>query len=421
MHIERRRLIDDMLSSVGKLNNFEALFMAFADKFKKWNADSMKDNGVFDVIDFFSGCGGMSLGFQALPEFKKVFNILGAVDINQSALASYSKNFRSPVLNVDIRDLVADKNFNMMYQFFNLSQRSNPLIIIGCAPCQGFSAHGKRYRHREDKRNNLIQTFAEISIKLDPDYIVMENVPEIFTEKYWEFYKQARELFIKRGYKINQTVYNAASFGVPQSRNRAVIVASKKSYELPVPVLTSEHYNNVRSAIGDLPAINAGETSILDSFHRSANHRKETVGIIASVPKNGGNRPSGIGPKCLDKVKGFYDVYGRLSWDKPSITITQYSRNPASGRFSHPEQNRGLSIREAARLQSFPDSFIFDGSLDACFKQIGEAVPPLLSLAIATSIMINESSFAHIGKQLIKSVTEPVSSSYSCEIEQRLK
>ena len=110
--------------------------------------------------------------------------------------------------------------------------------------------------------------------------------------------------------------------------------------------------------------------------------------MIAAVPRDGGNRPAGIGPKCLDKIKGFYDVYGRLSWNKPSITITQYARNPASGRFSHPEQNRGLTIREAARLQSFPDGFVWEGSLGEKFKQIGEAVPPLLALAIATKIAI---------------------------------
>ena len=103
----------------------------------------------------------------------------------------------------------------------------------------------------------------------------------------------------------------------------------------------------------------------------------------------GGSRPDGVGPKCLDKIKGFYDVYGRLSWDKPSITITQYARNPASGRFSHPEQDRALTIREAARLQSFPDGYQWEGALGENFKQIGEAVPPLLSLAIATQIALS--------------------------------
>ena len=131
-----------------------------------------------------------------------------------------------------------------------------------------------------------------------------------------------------------------------------------------------------------------GKADPKDALHRCSAHKQSTIEVIASVPHDGGSRPVGVGPQCLDKVKGFYDVYGRLSWDKPSITITQYARNPASGRFSHPEQDRGLTIREAARLQSFPDGYKWHGSLGENFKQIGEAVPPLLSLAMASQIAV---------------------------------
>ena len=144
----------------------------------------------------------------------------------------------------------------------------------------------------------------------------------------------------------------------------------------------------VRNAISDLPPVAAGQICTSDALHRCSTHRQSTIDVIKAVPHDGGSRPSGIGPKCLDKIKGFYDVYGRLAWDKPSITITQYARNPASGRFSHPEQDRGLTIREAARLQSFPDGYVWEGSLGEKFKQIGEAVPPLLALAVATQIAL---------------------------------
>lgn len=241
----------------------------------------------------------------------------------------------------------------------------------------------------------------------------MENVPEILGKKYWDHYDEARKILEENGYTVKQTIYNSASFGVPQARFRAIIIASKIEFELPIPLLEKEQFITVRDAISDLPKVAAGEVSLNDKFHRSAKHKSSTIETISQVPKDGGNRPSGIGPKCLDKVKGFSDVYGRLYWDKPSITLTQYSRNPASGRFTHPEQNRGLTIREAARIQSFPDSYDFQGSLDHCFKQIGESVPPLLSIAIASQIIRALSNEIKTNDCRVESITSPVRSSYT--------
>jgi DNA (cytosine-5)-methyltransferase 1 len=146
-------------------------------------------------------------------------------------------------------------------------------------------------------------------------------------------------------------------------------------------------------------------------MHRSAAHRKTTIDVIKAIPKNGGSRPNGVGPKCLQDFKGFADVYGRLAWDRPAITITHYARNPASGRFVHPEQNRGLTMREAARLQSFPDGFEFTGGFDDIFRQIGEAVPPLLSLSVAASTLAALKGEVHSGIE--KLVTEPVNDSFA--------
>ena len=207
----------------------------------------------------------------------------------------------------------------------------------------------------------------------------MENVPEILTGKYKMHYEEAKNVFIQNGYYVVQRVYNAAGFGVPQARIRAIIVASKyKNFVLPDEMLSVEEYKTVRDAIADLPHVDARhQIPMVDRYHRCSTHKQSTIDVIAQVPHDGGSRPKGVGPKCLDKVNGFSDVYGRLRWDKPSITITQYARNPASGRYSHPEQNRGLTIREVARLQSFPDGYLWNGSLGDAFKQIGEAVPPL--------------------------------------------
>jgi DNA (cytosine-5)-methyltransferase 1 len=372
---------------------FEEKFYEGVKLLKRWKPKKANNEGEIDVLDFFSGCGGMSLGFAAISQKTNLFNIVGGIDLSESALKSFEKNYMTKTLLKNIREIYLNGEQKQIKDYFGLKEkRKKPLVIIGCAPCQGFSAHQKKYGKKHDERNTLIGAFAEIVVSFKPDYIVMENVPEILGEKYAQHYQEAKEIFENNGYKITQAIFNSAGFGVPQARYRALIVASKNSFSLPLEILAPDEYATVKDAIGDLPKVNAGEIFKGDSYHRSASHKKTTIDTISKVPKNGGSRPKGVGPKCLDKVNGFYDVYGRLSWEKPSITITQYSRNPASGRFSHPVQNRGLTIREAARIQSFPDGFEFEGSLDECFKQIGEAVPPLLSLAIATQIALEFTS-----------------------------
>ena len=389
------QLQNDNIKDKGKVNEhsfeqFKIMFEAAAKKLKAWKPKKNSPECAIDVLDFFSGCGGMSLGFAAISKQTNLFNIIGGIDVNGTALKSFEKNYNAKTLKKDIREIYLNEQEQEIKDYFGIKQkRKKPLVVIGCAPCQGFSAHRKKNWHKSDERNTLIGAFAEVVVSFDPDYIVMENVPEILGKKYFHHYEEAREIFESNGYKISQGIFNSAAFGVPQARRRAIIVASKRDFSLPVELLSPNNYVTVRNAIGDLPVIGPGEILETDYYHRSASHKKQTIDTISRVPKNGGSRPKGVGPSCLDKVNGFSDVYGRLSWDKPSITITQYSRNPASGRFTHPEQNRGLTIREAARIQSFPDGFEFEGNLDECFRQIGEAVPPLLSLAIATQVAIN--------------------------------
>lgn len=365
---------------------FIELFNKGKESLSQWRPQTkIMSEATFDVIDFFCCGGGMSLGFASLRES---FRILGGVDINSTSLKTYELNYGTHVLNADITTISPESS--LIQQTFKL-KKNRPLIVIGCAPCQGFSAHRKKYGDKpEDERNTLIGYFSDIAVNLNPDFVVMENVPEILTGKYKNHYEEAKKIFTKNGYYVVQRVYNAAGFGVPQARCRAIIVASKyKNFVLPDELLFEEEYKTVRDAIADLPYVDArSQTEMADIYHRCSTHKQSTIDVIAQVPHNGGSRPKGVGPKCLDKVNGFSDVYGRLSWDKPSITITQYARNPASGRYSHPEQNRGLTMREAARLQSFPDGYLWNGSLGDVFKQIGEAVPPLLALAIATQIVL---------------------------------
>ncbi|MDE7024659.1 MAG: DNA cytosine methyltransferase [Paramuribaculum sp.] len=363
-------------------------FSDFSKQLESWNPARSLHNSRAKVVDFFCGCGGTSLGFASVPGF---FKILYGIDINKSALKSFETNFGCQTLCRDVR-LLNDADLLEISNTINAAG-AGPLVVVGCCPCQGFSAHRKKDGDKpEDLRNSLIGTFSTLALKLDPDYIVMENVQEVLNGKYRWHYEEAKKIFSEAGYFITQRIYNAASFGVPQARIRAIIVASKKPFDLPDEVLMPKEYHTVRDAIGNLPPANNPQG--VDPYHFSSKHKQSTIDVIAQVPKDGGSRPQNVGPKCLDKVKGFYDVYGRLYWDKPSITITKTSRNPASGRFSHPEENRGLTLREAARLQSFPDAFRFEGGSSDRYEQVGEAVPPLLSLAIATKIYLEEMSHA---------------------------
>jgi DNA (cytosine-5)-methyltransferase 1 len=392
------------------------------DKWETSNKFRDDQKTLFQVMDFFCGAGGMSLGFAALANIMPSFEMIGGCDIDPDAVKTYELNFHAPGIMTDIRTLVDDNrnDFDEFLKKFPKYDNKKPLILIGCAPCQGFTSHRKKNWNIEDNRNTLVGAFADIAVKLQPVCIVMENVPEMLSKKYWDHFEAARKTFEKAGYIVHQTIYNAASFGVPQERFRSLVIAMKKDFLLPDVLLTEpDQYITVKQTIGNLPKVAPGKQCLTDRYHISANHRESTIQTIKAVPKDGGNRPIGVGPKCLDKIKGFSDVYGRLYWNRPSITITHYARNPASGRFVHPEQDRGLTIRETALLQSFPKGFIFKGSFDSIFKQIGEAVPPKMACAVAANVFIELLSLPPNEtekKNAVISINQPVSNSYSSVI-----
>lgn len=381
---------------------------------------SSYEGNPFQLIDFFSGAGGTSLGFAALNNVIPAFKMLGGCDINEMSATTYSHNFGTPLIHEDITQLAFEAG--MLTSFLKKIgyDDSKPTVMIGCAPCQGFSSHRKKHWNEEDDvRNSLIMAFVEIVKKVHPDVIIMENVPEFLSTRYWKYFSAAKKSYEEMGYIVKETIYNAAAFGVPQERFRSIVIGMKKEFVLPQGYLHPSEYKTVRDAIGHLPVVAAGIASPNDIMHKSAAHKKSTIEVIKKVPHDGGNRPAGIGPKCLDKTKGFSDVYGRLFWDKPSITITHYARNPASGRYTHPEQDRGLTAREATLLQSFPNGFEFCGKYDDIYRQIGEAVPPMLSSAIAASVLIEMLSTPPTMDELKnspQSINAPVSSSYSSVI-----
>jgi DNA (cytosine-5)-methyltransferase 1 len=348
--------------------------------------------GPIDVIDMFAGCGGMSAGFLAVNTILPAYRLAMAVDIDDVAMVTYEKNLGLKPAALDIH-AYADRQDDLLKRVSAARQgSSNPLVLIGCAPCQGFSSH-RNSAGEGDLRNNLFVTFAKAAAAIQPDAVIIENVPEITTDRYWPVLVEARQTLERAGYKTILTTHNLAEFGVPQNRFRAVMIGMRHSFSMPRGFLAESNRRTVRDAIGELPSIRPGEACTSDPMHYTAAHRPSTIETIKAVAQDGGRRPFDVGPESLRRFAhrtgelAFKDVYSRLWWDRPSITITGHARNPASGRYVHPEQHRGLSLREAALLQGFPRSWMFSGGLGPAFLQVGNAVPPPFAAFLATHLL----------------------------------
>lgn len=373
-------------------------------------------DGPIDVIDMFSGCGGMSAGFRAVNGVIPTFRIVSAVDIDRVANRSYLANIGLAPLLEDVSRLANSKD--SLSRVSESRHRRNPLVLIGCAPCQGFSSHRNAAGQR-DGRNSLFVDFAKVAIALEPEVVVVENVPELLTTRYWPYVREARRILESAGYQVHLGVHNMAEYGVPQQRYRALMLALRRPFRKPTGFLSRERFRTVREAIGHLPPIAAGQRHQSDPLHYTAGHQESTLATIKAVPKDGGNRPAGVGPESLRRIEqrqgraAYEDVYGRLWWDRPSITVTAYARNPASGRFVHPEQDRGLSVREAAMLQGFPSTYWLEGTLDERFRQIGNAVAPPFAAALAAQILGELLATEQPRVPAGAGIQEPVGSSFS--------
>ncbi|MEI7748563.1 MAG: DNA cytosine methyltransferase [Chlorobium sp.] len=350
----------------------------------------IRKNKKIAAFDFFCGCGGTSRGFQ-----KAGIDIVFALDIDQDVKNTFSLNFPDSVFchksitNLTSFDLqpVIDK-YNDSYKLF-----------CGCAPCQPFTKQ-KTESPLLDKRKNLLTRFGQIIEEYKPDFVFIENVPGLQKVPTHEQgpYPEFKRLLERLEYKMDCGVVAAQDYGTPQLRRRFVLLASKHwPINLPTPThgqSREKPYKTVRDAIEDLPPITAGEEYI-DSFiqnHRAANLSElNMMRIKASSPDGGGrnNWPKSLWPDCYSRTNlsgkkhsGHTDCYGRLWWSKPATGLTTRCISYSNGRFGHPEQDRAISIREAARLQGFDDQFQFTGNLNSMAKQIGNAVPVDLSFAM---------------------------------------
>ena len=222
-------------------------------------------NNPIQLIDLFCGAGGASLGFAALNSVIPAFNILGGCDIDEMSASTYSHNFGTPLIHDDITRLAFEKG--KLDEFldkvgYDCKKRT---VMIGCAPCQGFSSHRKRHwKEEDDVRNSLIMAFAEIVGRVQPDVILMENVPEFLSGRYWNYFSAAKKSYEENGYTVKENIYNAASFGVPQERFRSIVIGMKRDFILPEGYLLPAQYKTVRDAISHLPAVEAGAGAVYD-------------------------------------------------------------------------------------------------------------------------------------------------------------
>ena len=337
------------------------------------------------VVDFFSGCGGTSAGLRQAG-----MQILMGIDMDVDAAATYRVNFpEAHFICRDIRQVLTSD-----LEPYLQCQRELPLLFCACAPCQPFSKQNRR-KSESDTRASLLDEFHRFVRHFRPEYIFLENVPGIQrVHPSGGPIGRFLQLLDELGYCVpDQEVLDSLDFGVPQTRRRLVIVASLlESFTPPAATHGKRHgrlpHSTLKDWINDLPPIPAGGTSEEVPNHRAAQLSPLNLKRIISTPEGGDRRdwPVDLIPPCHQGHKGHTDVYGRLSWHNPASTLTTRCVSFSNGRFGHPTQNRALSLREAACLQTFPRDFVFKGSFVSMAKQIGNAVPVLLARRFGEAI-----------------------------------
>lgn len=374
----------------------------------------MKTSNSIKIVDLFSGVGGLSYGFDQREEFE----IVAASEILPNMAKAYKDNFiNTKMFCKDIAEFGIRDLRDMGIKGGEID------IVLGGPPCQAYSTLGRR--HLEDPRARLYNEYHRIIKDLNPKVFIYENVVGLASMDGGRLLKNIVKIFEGYGYKIYIKILNAADYGVPQTRKRIFIVGTKldKEYKFPEPdkrinsskaidddIVDSEirNYTSIGEALGDLPSLSPGQelknyktspknwyqelmrfckgnSKIIESLdeHICPKYNKKLIDLMSKV-KEGGSAWE------LDEkyhpTSGFGNTYARLWWDKPSTTITRNFGTPSSSRCIHPMENRALTTREGARLQSFPDSFKFHGNKSDKNLQIGNAVPPLLSNYIAQSI-----------------------------------
>ena len=341
----------------------------------------------YTVLDFFCGCGGLSKGFEQAG-----YNVLAGIDFDDAALRTFERNHNSKPLKIDLFE-------DNAFQQIEKSIEGKVDVIIGGPPCQGFSLTGPR--NFDDKRNKLYLAMFDAVAHFQPQAFMIENVPGMANLYGGEIKKEIIRRFTKLGYKVSCKIVNAADYEVPQIRQRLVFIGLKNrsSFVFPEPLRTPDNYITCKEAISDLPPLvdklgeevsqysgepqtefqyqMRGDNDVLYN-HVAVNHKQFVKDVIAQVPDGGNYKdlPPGVG-----KSRIFHMAWTRYASNKPSRTIDTGHRNNF-----HYKYNRCPTVRESARLQTFPDDFIFLGNKTQQNRQVGNAVPVRLAYHIAKQL-----------------------------------
>ncbi len=336
------------------------------------------------AIDFFSGAGGLTKGLTQAG-----INVLLGIDNDPNCKDTYEYN--NPLSRFLLRD-ISSMNIGDLEQYIR-DLDSSKILFAACAPCQPFTKLNNI--KKRGKLSLLLGAFKRFILAYQPGYILIENVPGIAKVPGNSTFRRLLNQIDQIGYKYSIAVLDAKNFGVPQTRRRLILIAAKQTTpNIPFPTHGPGllPYRTVKNAIERFPPILAGETHPSVSNHRSSELSVVNLTRINLTPKDGGDRRSWPKELWLDchnnGHSGHTDVYGRMWWDRPSPSITCRCDSLSNGRFGHPEQNRAISLREAASLQGFPDDYIFLGDTKlSVASQIGNALPVPLAEILGKHIL----------------------------------
>lgn len=349
----------------------------------------MKVN-MLKAVDFFCSGGGMSYGMQQAG-----IKILAGIDFDNSCEETYKSNIiEAKFIHADIFDLEEKK----LEKELSLKKNDKNLVLIGCSPCQFWSIINTD-RNKSEKSKDLLKEFRRFVEYFKPGYVVVENVPGVLRRKAESGLEDFIEWLKENKYKVHFGVHQVGDYGVPQHRRRFTLIANGVNNVELEPVRSNSKPQTVRDVLGvknGFAKVKAGHQDNSPFMHTVAGLKEINIKRLSLTQKNGGTRLAyadnpELAPNCHKNDKeNFKDTYGRMWWDRPSPTITTKFFSISNGRFAHPEENRAISLREGAVLQSFPKNFIFKtASIANTARMIGNAVPPKYASAIGKAIIQN--------------------------------
>jgi len=347
-----------------------------------WNIDLSFMNKI-EAIDLFCGAGGLTYGLG-----KANVKVVAGVDIDPASRFPFENNNDAKFIQQSV-EKVSGKQLRALYS------KDAIKLLAGCAPCQPFSTYSQGPRGKNDDQWRLLEEFSRLIDECKPELVTMENVPALLTHSVFQDFVSSLRYFSsgRRRYHVSYGLVSCEKYGLPQTRRRLVLLASKLGHiELPAP---SGKTLCVKRTIGQLPSQTAGGIDADDPIHRSANMSPKNAARIRQSTPGGtwSDWDKELVAECHRRPSGrtYPSVYGRMEWDKPSPTITTQFYGFGNGRFGHPEQHRALTLREGALLQSFPKSYQFVAKdkpirFTVVGRLIGNAVPPLLGKLIGDTI-----------------------------------